>query len=436
MIIGYTVPYMIASCADPLPWTLHPQGSYGYWYENILGLQEPAPTASTDDALAATDDVGNATPTTDGLVEVTDLEFRESLVGALLFVWIVIFFSVSFGKSVLADITYVTVCAPVILMIILIIRTAFLPGAGDGIAFYIGKFEKEKLAKPQIWANALSQCLFSLSPGFGTAITLSSTTTTHEDIYKAAILTSIANTVFAVASGFAIFAMVGNIAFTTGDSVADVASTGGQGLGMCLVNYFVCSTGTRVISTDHLLFSLLLFTSYLHLLRLFFRFFCCRWCCFHRKNYDRNNMIQYTTRHDLITTTNVHFIAQYTILKSGRRSTTTKHYHNNNVYIFVAFITIASAMPTFGSAANSLSAMFFFMLFTLGLDSSFCWAETLTASVEGFLPVDKRPKTWVISLLTCTTCFFIGLPFATTKGNVILDCVDYFVGTYIVYVYR
>ena len=86
-------------------------------------------------------------------------------------------------------------------------------------------------------------------------------------------------------------------------------------------------------------------------------------------------------------------------------------------------------MPTFGSAANALSAMFFFMLFTLGLDTSFCWAETLTASVEGFLPVDKRPKTWVISLLTCTTCFFIGLPFATTKGNVILDCVDYFVGT-------
>jgi len=172
----------------------------------------------------------------------------------------------------------------------------------------------------------LSQCLFSLSPGFGTAITLSATTTPTEDIYKAAIITSVANTVFAVASGLAIFSMVGNIAYTTGQEVADVASTGGQGL---------------------------------------------------------------------------------------------------------AFIVIASAMPTFGGAANSLSAMFFFMLFTLGLDTSFCWAETLTTSVENFIPrfTDKKPPaTWMISLFTCTLCFLIGLPYATTKGNIILDGVDFFVG--------
>jgi SNF family Na+-dependent transporter len=157
-----------------------------------------------------------------------------SLVGSLLFVWIVVFFSISFGKSILADITYVTVCAPVVLMVILIIRTAFLPGAIDGISFYIGKFEASKLGEAQVWANALSQCLFSLSPGFGTAITLSATTTKTEDVYRAAIITSVANTVFAFASGLAVFAMVGNIAYTSGRDVAEVASSGGQGLGMLL----------------------------------------------------------------------------------------------------------------------------------------------------------------------------------------------------------
>jgi len=158
-----------------------------------------------------------------------------SLVGSLFFVWIIIFFSISFGKTLLADITYVTVCAPVLLMVILIIRTAFLPGAIDGISFYIGKFEASKLGEAQGWANALSQCLFSLSPGFGTAITLSSTTTKTEDVYRAAIITSVSNTVFAFAAGLAVFSMVGNIAFTTGRDVADVASTGGQGLGKCFV---------------------------------------------------------------------------------------------------------------------------------------------------------------------------------------------------------
>jgi SNF family Na+-dependent transporter len=210
----------VGSCSDPLPWTIHPDGGEGYWFENVLGLKESVSLAAGD------------TTTTSSLEDVEGLQMQWSLVGSLLFVWIVVFFSVSFGKSILADITYVTVCAPVILMVILIIRTAFLPGAIDGISFYIGKFEASKLGEAQVWANALSQCLFSLSPGFGTAITLSSTTTKTEDVYRAAIITSVANTVFAFASGLAVFAMVGNIAFTSGRDVAEVASTGGQGLGM------------------------------------------------------------------------------------------------------------------------------------------------------------------------------------------------------------
>merc|ERR1712241_946741 len=41
----------------------------------------------------------------------------------------------------------------------------------------------------------------------------------------------------------------------------------------------------------------------------------------------------------------------------------------------------------------------------------------------------KRPKKkWIVSLFTCTICFLIGLPYATTKGNIILDGVDFFVG--------
>ena len=56
---------------------------------------------------------------------------------------------------------------PVVLMLILVIRTPFLDGAGDGIEFYIGKFEADKLSDLTVWATACSQILFSLSPGFG-----------------------------------------------------------------------------------------------------------------------------------------------------------------------------------------------------------------------------------------------------------------------------
>ena len=314
MIIGYTVPYMIGSCQDPLPWTEHSAGSEGYWFEKVLGLKE---VQSSDNATVV-------------LEEIEHFAMKWDLVGSLLFTWIVIFLSTSFGKNIVANVTYVTVMAPFVLMAILIVRTATLPGAIDGIRYYIGKFDAKKLGDFQVWANALSQCLFSLSPGFATAITMSAMTDKHEDIHRAAIITSTANTVFAVASGFAIFAMIGNIAHDTGESVEVVASTGGQGL---------------------------------------------------------------------------------------------------------AFIVVASAMPTFGNAANVMSAMFFFMLFTLGLDSSFCWQETLTATVQDLLGkyagVDKnrRPPSWIISLVTCSFCFVIGLPYATTKGNLILDGIDFYVGT-------
>lgn len=44
-------------------------------------------------------------------------------------------------------------------MIILVIRTPFLEGAGDGIEFYIGKFEADKLSDLTVWATAVSSLL-------------------------------------------------------------------------------------------------------------------------------------------------------------------------------------------------------------------------------------------------------------------------------------
>ena len=139
------------------------------------------------------------------------------------------------------------------------------------------------------------------------------------------MVTSCANTLFALVAGFAIFAMIGNIAYVEEEEVAKVASRSGQGL---------------------------------------------------------------------------------------------------------AFIVIASAMPTFGAAENALSVCFFFMLFTLGLDSAFAWSETSTAIIEDLIAsygLKKRP-TWAISLVASCLTFLIGIPYTTHRGNEILDVVDSFVG--------
>ena len=160
MIIAYTVPYIIGSCQSPLPWV---ENSEEHWFSDILGLK---PKAGEEEGGV-----------TEGV--------RLNLLGSYALTWAAIYFSVAFGKSFLAKVTVVTVLAPVALVVVLVARTAFLPGASEGILYYIGKFEARKLLDLEVWANALSQCLFSLSPGFGTALTMSSYTRRKEDVYRA-----------------------------------------------------------------------------------------------------------------------------------------------------------------------------------------------------------------------------------------------------------
>ena len=81
---------------------------------------------------------------------------------------------------------------------VLVIVSAQQPGALEGIQFYIGKFEASDLASLDVWATALGQILFSLSPGFGTAITYSSFVDKKEDVYKAGIIVSVANSAFSL----------------------------------------------------------------------------------------------------------------------------------------------------------------------------------------------------------------------------------------------
>jgi SNF family Na+-dependent transporter len=142
MIIAYTLPYIVAACQDPFPWAEN--GSSDYFRNTILNKYD-----NLDDAPSGAGPI------------------QWHLALGLFVLWVTIFLAVAFGKKLLAKVTYVTVIMPVVLMLVLVFRTAFLPGAGDGISFYIGKFEGSKLRDLDVWSTALSQILFSLSPGFG-----------------------------------------------------------------------------------------------------------------------------------------------------------------------------------------------------------------------------------------------------------------------------
>jgi len=204
VVVSYTFPYIAGSCQEPLPWEDNPEE---YWTKSILNKY---------------DDLSDKPP---GLGPI-----QWELALSLFVFWIITFFSIAYGKEILYKITYVIVILPIILMAILVCVSVTQPGAAAGIDFYIGKFEVSQLADLSVWANALGQILFSLSPGVGTAITYSSLVSKKEDVYRASMIVCVSNTLFSFIGGFAMFAIVGHLAERQGLPVEEIATRSGAGL--------------------------------------------------------------------------------------------------------------------------------------------------------------------------------------------------------------
>ncbi|MDU8923859.1 sodium-dependent transporter [Pasteurellaceae bacterium LIM206] len=90
-----------------------------------------------------------------------------------------------------------------IFLIGMVIRNITLPGAMEGIAYYLTPdFSK---ITPKLFIMVLGQVFFALSLGFGVLITLSSYLSKEENLIQTAIITGFTNTLIAVLAGFMIF---------------------------------------------------------------------------------------------------------------------------------------------------------------------------------------------------------------------------------------
>lgn len=90
-----------------------------------------------------------------------------------------------------------------VFLIIMVVRNITLPGAAEGIAFYL-KPDFSKITA-ELFVFVLGQVFFALSLGFGVMITLSSYLDKNENLMQTAIITAITNTLIAVLAGFMIF---------------------------------------------------------------------------------------------------------------------------------------------------------------------------------------------------------------------------------------
>ncbi|RWS16539.1 Sodium:neurotransmitter symporter-like protein 2 [Dinothrombium tinctorium] len=123
------------------------------------------------------------------------------------------------------SVVWFTALFPYFVLIILLIRGILLPGAVDGIEYYLTP-NFTALASASVWVDAASQVFFSLGPGFGVLLAFASYNEFHNNVYRDALVTSAINSATSFLSGFVIFAVIGYMAHEASGNVRDIANDG------------------------------------------------------------------------------------------------------------------------------------------------------------------------------------------------------------------
>ncbi|XP_078067035.1 sodium-dependent noradrenaline transporter [Mustelus asterias] len=150
---------------------------------------------------------------------------RWQLSLCLLVVVIILYFSLWKGVKTSGKVVWITATMPYMVLLVLLIHGITLPGAMNGIKAYLS-IDFERLKEAQVWIDAATQIFYSLGAGFGVIIAFASYNKFDNNCYRDAILTSSINCVTSFFSGFAIFSVLGYMAFKHGVDISEVATDG------------------------------------------------------------------------------------------------------------------------------------------------------------------------------------------------------------------
>lgn len=156
------------------------------------------------------------------------------LVIGLFVTWLLVFLCIFRGVKSSGKASYFLAIFPYIVLLILLIRAVTLPGAVDGILFFLTP-QWDKLLDAQVWYAAVTQVFFSLSVCFGSIISYSSFNRFQNNVHKDVVVVAYLDTITSLVSGFTIFGVLGNLAHNLGTK--DIGSVVKGGPGLAFISY-------------------------------------------------------------------------------------------------------------------------------------------------------------------------------------------------------
>jgi len=255
VILAWSLYYMFMSFSSVLPWA-HCQNEWntkkcfhgGMAYDevvnlsNVSGVMIAAQNVTSEVVPAAKSSAVFTDPVIEfwerkvlhissGIDEVGDIIGPLAL--CLFIVWVLVFFCLFKGLKVTGKVIYFTATFPYVVITILLIRGVTLPGASDGLIFYL-KPDLNKLTEAQVWVDAGTQIFFSYAIALGAMIALGSYNNFYNNCYKDCVIVATINSSTSLYGGIAIFSILGFMAHEQGVPVSQVAE---RGPGLAFIAY-------------------------------------------------------------------------------------------------------------------------------------------------------------------------------------------------------
>ncbi|XP_068457193.1 sodium- and chloride-dependent GABA transporter 3-like, partial [Clinocottus analis] len=150
---------------------------------------------------------------------------RWELALCLLACWVLCYFCIWKGVRSSGKVVYFTATFPYVMLLILLARGCTLPGAREGIYYYLYP-NLNRLANLEVWIEAGSQICFSYSLTAGTLNVLGSYNKYNNNCYKDCFWLSLLNSGTSFVAGFVVFSVLGFMAQKQGVAVDTVVESG------------------------------------------------------------------------------------------------------------------------------------------------------------------------------------------------------------------